>query len=614
MIDIMRKVLSDNKVASIYFALLLFLFSGSMLTACSDDEASGDLYLSDKWMIINKKIVEVMTNDELTITPTFSDDEAEALEYIWSSSDPDIVVVKQNYDNSATIEGIKPGKAFIKVECPGETKRLSATISVTVTQAPTRILAIGNSFSQDAVEQYLYELFKAERVESIIGNMYIGGASLELHWNNANTNAAVYEYRKIVSGKKTERTKVTLAEAIIDEKWDYISLQQASGKSGQYETYTAYLPNLISYVKERMTNKYMKLMFHQTWAYAGSSDHSEFPNYDKDQTKMYEAIVDAANKAVADNNIGILIPSGTAIQNGRTSFIGDNFCRDGYHLEITYGRYLAACTWFETISGKNVVGNSYVPEGMDSQLVKMAQNAAHAAVQSPNAVTDLIGFKKPEVESDELKAPVYIDFGAVSMSSSPWNNVTSFSAFDSPNWIKDGDGNYTNLGIRVLGGFTAAYNGTGTETKQKAIMVDGIEFPISAWKDGLMAQVARGTAGDAGPGQIEISSLDPSFKYNFTIMAVRFDGGKSARLSQYTVRGKNLSETKEIYTGMKIASSGTGVYPSFDEVPFDEYIVKFENIEPSADGKAVINVLGKDVNSHNSTDGHINALYITQVK
>ena len=36
-----------------------------------------------------------------------------------------------------------------------------------------RILAIGNSFSQDAVEQYLYELFDAAGTKVVIGNMYI---------------------------------------------------------------------------------------------------------------------------------------------------------------------------------------------------------------------------------------------------------------------------------------------------------------------------------------------------------------------------------------------------------------------------------------------------------
>ena len=34
--------------------------------------------------------------------------------------------------------------------------------------------AIGNSFSQDAVEQYLHELAEAEGISTIIGNMFIG--------------------------------------------------------------------------------------------------------------------------------------------------------------------------------------------------------------------------------------------------------------------------------------------------------------------------------------------------------------------------------------------------------------------------------------------------------
>ena len=37
------------------------------------------------------------------------------------------------------------------------------------------------------------------------------------------------------------------------------------------------------------------------------------------------------------------------IQNGRSTALGDTFNRDGYHLELTYGRYTAACTWFETL-------------------------------------------------------------------------------------------------------------------------------------------------------------------------------------------------------------------------------------------------------------------------
>src|SRR3546814_10463706 len=59
-----------------------------------------------------------------------------------------------------------------------------------------RVLAIGNSFSQDAVEQYLYELAAAADKPIIIANMYIGGAPLSLHWENADADKAAYRDRK----------------------------------------------------------------------------------------------------------------------------------------------------------------------------------------------------------------------------------------------------------------------------------------------------------------------------------------------------------------------------------------------------------------------------------
>lgn len=42
-----------------------------------------------------------------------------------------------------------------------------------------KVLAIGNSFSEDAIEQNLYELGKAAGDEFIIGNLYIGGCPLK---------------------------------------------------------------------------------------------------------------------------------------------------------------------------------------------------------------------------------------------------------------------------------------------------------------------------------------------------------------------------------------------------------------------------------------------------
>ena len=256
-------------------------------------------------------------------------------------------------------------------------------------QKTVRILAIGNSFSQDAVEQYLHELAEAEGISTIIGNMFIGGCSLERHVKNARDNAPAYAYRKIgTDGKKREKGKMSLEAVLADEDWDYVSLQQASPFSGMYETYEASLPELIEYVKARLPKK-TKLMLHQTWAYASTSKHSGFKNYNCNQLTMYQAIADAVKKAAKANKIKIVIPSGTAIQNARTSFIGDHLNRDGYHLDVKIGRYTAACTWFERIFKHNVVGNPYAPEGLDEVRKAVAQKAAHAAVKHPYKVTEL---------------------------------------------------------------------------------------------------------------------------------------------------------------------------------------------------------------------------------
>lgn len=285
-----------------------------------------------------------------------------------------------------------------------------------------KILAIGNSFSQDAVEQYLHQLAEAEGYQTIIGNMYIGGCTLETHYKNMQNNNASYAYRKIgTNGIKVETNSVKLETALQDEEWDYVSLQQASGSSGIYSTYTPYIQALIDYIKTLAPNA--KLMWHQTWAYSQNSSHSEFAKYDKDQMTMYNAIVNAARQTMTDYDFQILIPSGTAVQNARTTFIGDNMNRDGYHLNVYYGRYTAACTWFEAIFGKNVVGNTYVPDGVDADQARAAQNAAHAAVVKPDEVTDLSYIT--ESLSDEV---VYVRPDAAGNGSS-WDDALSFTTF-----------------------------------------------------------------------------------------------------------------------------------------------------------------------------------------
>ena len=246
-----------------------------------------------------------------------------------------------------------------------------------------KILAIGNSFSVDALEQHFYDLAKAEGIDVIIGNMYIGGCSLKKHLNNAIADKPAYSYRKIgIDGKKVVTNEVTLSHALADEAWDYVSFQQQSGISGQYETWIESLPKLIEYVKPRLSEDVV-MMIHQTWAYDQTSTHKHFKNYNNDQMVMYNSIVSAVKKISKDTGIKQVVPSGTAVQNARTTILKDSITRDGYHLHKIYGRYIAACTWFEAVFKKSVIGNSYKPEDMTAEQCLAAQKSAHQAVQRP---------------------------------------------------------------------------------------------------------------------------------------------------------------------------------------------------------------------------------------
>ncbi|MHC8950539.1 DUF4886 domain-containing protein [Sphingobacterium hungaricum] len=250
-----------------------------------------------------------------------------------------------------------------------------------------KVLAIGNSFSEDAIEQYLHELALAADKQIIIGNLYIGGAPLDLHVQNSIENKDAYSYRKIgLDGKKVTVEKVSLEKALHDEDWDYVSLQQASPLSGKYDLIMESLPLLIGYVQQQ-TSENIKLIFHQTWAYQQDSKHDGFKNYDSNQMTMYKSIASTTKELDKSGLFALIIPSGTAIQNARTSSIADHFTRDGYHLELNYGRFTVACTWYEKLFGLDVRKNSYRPEQVTELQAKIAKEAAHKAVKKPYKIS-----------------------------------------------------------------------------------------------------------------------------------------------------------------------------------------------------------------------------------
>lgn len=371
----------------LYFSLFIFLFAFSLF--CNGEtnyttQSSGQTSCKDSCQYI-----EIGIGQRMILNANYLNDNTGCK---WTSSSKNAAILSEKEDLSLAIIGMSKGETVFTLTSSNEKNEVIYIVKVI--PKTIKILAIGNSFSVDAVEKNLYDLAKADSIEVIIGNMFIPGCPLKIHLDNARTNSPAYSYRKIVNGKMKKYPNETLKQALEDEDWDYVSLQQASPFSGIYSSYEESLPTLVQYVKQNLKDeKKTTLMFHQTWAYSQDSKHKAFIYYNRDQKTMYDAIADATSKVEKLTGIELIIPSGTAIQNARTSSMGDTFCRDGYHLEKSYGRYTAACTWFEAIFNRTVVGNTFSPKKVTGFQKRVAQNAAHLAVQNPFIVSSLTELK-----------------------------------------------------------------------------------------------------------------------------------------------------------------------------------------------------------------------------
>ncbi len=241
-----------------------------------------------------------------------------------------------------------------------------------------RVLCIGNSFSWDAVEQELVPLCDAKNVQVEVHNLYYGGCSLEQHAQFLLKDTAAYSHRVCTNAcPRVIKDTITLRQALQDGEYDVISLQQASHDSGIRSSYEPWLSLLIDSVRAYQPRA--RIYWMQTWAYSKDAKHPAYPRYHCNQQEMWDSIQACTESLITNHQLPI-IPCGEAIQNARQTKLGDTLCRDGYHLNYVYGRYTAACVWYEILTGKDVRCNRYKKAQMSSKQRQIVQKAAHKAV------------------------------------------------------------------------------------------------------------------------------------------------------------------------------------------------------------------------------------------
>ena len=411
---------------------------------------------------------------------------------------------------------------------------LMATGCIGTMQADTRkILVVGNSFSYDAVLQELLPIVQSAGDDIVIGFPYKGGTTLELHWDYISNKTQIYNYYTISGGTQKSTgssSKVFDASIVKAQDWDAVVIQTDHNYSGSYEHYFPYLTDIMSFIKENLTNQDATFYLYMTWAYQnGSSKLSELVSKGlyTDQMDQYNKIVDCAWRAakeagIDENNI---IPGGTAVQNGRTSYIGDNYNRDGYHMNLEYGRYTVSLTWYEKLFGKSALDITYKPTTISTFCANMCRNAAHKAILNPKEVTSLsddFGVD-PDAVVSPLDRPVRVNFGVSDGSGTSsdcvWNNMTAYVKDASLTGLYNSAGYGTDLKINISQAF-AGVETSGASTTETSL--------------NMTSKMSRSSFyGTTGSGSITISGLYPGQKYDIDLFA----SASSEDVTEYKVTG-----------------------------------------------------------------------------
>ena len=258
-----------------------------------------------------------------------------------------------------------------------------------------KLLAIGNSFSGNTTH-FLPGIVTAAGDKLIFKHIMIGGCPLEKHWKNAEA---------FQQGSTNAQARAWAA--LTSDKWDFVTLQQYSMHSYKVETYRPFAKQLHAYIKAQAPSA--EIVIHETWAYR--EDEPLF----KDgftQQDMYWDLRKAYETIAAELGCRVL-PVGDAFENARRDpawkgvFPDPNFDRkkaqppalpdqthslnkgyawagkalkfDGHHAN-TAGEYLGAAVWYEFMFGHSVVGNSFVPPGLNAADVAILQRIAHQTV------------------------------------------------------------------------------------------------------------------------------------------------------------------------------------------------------------------------------------------
>ncbi len=289
------------------------------------------------------------------------------------------------------------------------------------------VLFVGNSYSYYWLDE-LWGLLDAAGYENVrVCDVYASGCSFKKHWEWYENSEANYTYFQMYESTERDAWEdVSLEECMGYANWDYIGFQQTgspmydggtvNGPQKFEQSVNASLPKLYRMLYENFPQAQFFWMQH--WVHEVGTSEKEGLATQADQDAYYQGYKDVSLRICPKYGF-TNVPLGDAWQAVRHDplfyktgsgeypeltlhtrvFQGNGEPYDVLNIkdlshdgDMGGGQYLNACVWFEVLTHKSVLDNSFVPSyfhkpsgvtyTLTDQQIQKLKTAAHDAVMA----------------------------------------------------------------------------------------------------------------------------------------------------------------------------------------------------------------------------------------
>ena len=224
-------------------------------------------------------------------------------------------------------------------------------------------------------------LAKEAGKDLLLSNLCTENASAEDHYRNYIDEQEVYFYETFLPGI-TEMMRpdgIALHDAVEEEDWDIITIQQNTLLGGVKESYKPYFGEIAAYC--RLVHSESKIMIVQPYSFDNGCILPQFREYyGKDSDNMFDMIIKCCNEVMLEEELDGIIPVGKAFQIIRQTKLGDKLLlSDQSANEI--GQFAAGCVFYEKVFGESAEESPFNLPGYHESVSKLIKVCAHAACE-----------------------------------------------------------------------------------------------------------------------------------------------------------------------------------------------------------------------------------------